>query len=128
MSVDLSELMTMDRAALAERWRQVFGHPAPAKCRAEFLRQALGWQMQAAVLGGLSASDRRRLLRGTPSAVPKPATGSHLIRVWQGDTHQVTVLEDGYWYAGKRWRSLSAIAKAITGTPWSGPVFFGIKP
>ncbi|MRS98909.1 DUF2924 domain-containing protein [Ralstonia pickettii] len=127
MSVDLSALMTMDRAALAERWRQAFGRPAPAKCRAEFLRQALGWQMQAAVFGGLSASDRRRLLRSTPPAVPKLATGSHLIRVWQGDTHQVTVLEDGYWYADKRWRSLSAIAKAITGTAWSGPAFFGIK-
>ena len=128
MSVDLSELLMMDRAALAERWQQKFGQPAPERCRAEFLRQALGWQMQAAVLGGLSASDRRRLLRGTPSNAPKLATDSHLIRVWQGDTHQVTVLEDGYWYAGKRWRSLSAIAKAITGTAWSGPVFFGIKP
>jgi hypothetical protein len=128
MNIDLSELMVMDRAALAERWQQVFGHPAPARCRAEFLRQALGWQMQVAALGGLAPSDRRRLLRAAPSATPKLATGSHLIRVWQGDTHQVTVLEDGYWYAGKRWRSLSAIAKAITGTAWSGPVFFGIKP
>ncbi|CAJ0777487.1 hypothetical protein LMG18090_00824 [Ralstonia mannitolilytica] len=128
MSIDLSELVAMDRAALAKRWQQMFDHPAPTKCRVEFLRQALGWQMQAAVFGGLSASDRRRLLRGTSSAAPKLATGSHLIRVWQGDTHQVTVLEDGYWYAGKRWRSLSSIAKAITGTSWSGPVFFGIKP
>ncbi len=127
MSVDLSALMAMDRAALTARWLHIFGHPAPAKCRVEFLRQALGWQMQAAAFGGLSASDRRRLLRVTPSSSPKLATGSHLIRVWQGDTHQVTVLEDGYWYAGKRWRSLSAIAKAITGTAWSGPVFFGIK-
>jgi hypothetical protein len=50
-----------------------------------------------------------------------------LIRVWQGETHQVIVLEDGYLYADKKWRSLSAIAKAITGTHWSGPVFFGLK-
>lgn len=94
--------MAMDRAVLAERWRQVFGHPAPAKCRAEFLRQALGWQMQADIHGGLSAVDRHRLLRGTSSAAPKLATGSHLIQVWQGETHQVTVLEEGYWYAGNR--------------------------
>ncbi|WP_411431087.1 MULTISPECIES: DUF2924 domain-containing protein [Ralstonia] len=72
---DLSELMAMDRTVLAERWRQVFGHPAPAKCRAEFLRQALGWQMQADIHGGLSAVDRRRLLRGTSSAAPEAGDG-----------------------------------------------------
>jgi hypothetical protein len=126
MSIDLSELMSMDRTALADRWHQVFGHPAPVRCRIEFLRQAIGWQLQADLEGALSATDRRRLLRGTPSVAPL-VTGSHLIRVWRGDTHQVTVLEKGYLYAGRYWTSLSAIARAITGTAWSGPVFFGIK-
>ncbi|WP_435626293.1 DUF2924 domain-containing protein [Candidatus Ferrigenium straubiae] len=69
--------------------------------------------------------DDLRQLRKGPSQ--KLAVGSRLIRVWQGETHQVMVLENGYSYAGKQWKSLSAIARAITGTPWSGPVFFGVK-
>jgi hypothetical protein len=83
--------------------------------------------MQAAKSGGLTATERRQLRLGIPSYTSQVHRGSHLIRVWQGETHQVTVLEDGYLYADKKWRSLSAIAKAITGTRWSGPVFFGLK-
>jgi hypothetical protein len=80
--------------------------------------------MQAAEFGGLTATERRQIRSGVSSLVYK---GSRLIRVWQGETYQVTVLADGYLYADKKWRSLSAIAKAITGTSWSGPVFFGLK-
>jgi hypothetical protein len=83
--------------------------------------------MQAAKSGGLTAAERRQLISGMPSCSSQVHPGSRLIRVWRGETHQVTVLEDGYLYADKKWRSLSAIAKAITGTRWSGPVFFGLK-
>ena len=124
MSVDLTELMSMNRTALTERWFEMFGHPAPFKCREELMRQTIGWQMQANSLGGLSGTDRRRLRDG---GAPTLAVGLRLIRVWQGETHQVTILDDGFSYADRHWKSLSAIARAITGTAWSGPVFFGVK-
>jgi hypothetical protein len=127
MSVDLAELMELNRDALIQQWQKIFGCPAPEWIQEKLLRQAIGWQMQAAKSGGLTATERRQLRLGIPSYTSHAYRGSRLIRVWQGETHQVTVLEDGYLYADKKWRSLSAIAKAITGTRWSGPVFFGLK-
>lgn len=125
MTAELFELTTLDRAGLAERWQQLFGHPAPLKVREELLRQTIGWHLQARTQGGLDRGDRRQLIQG--STTPSLATGARLVRVWQGETHQVTVVAAGFLYEGKTWRSLSAIARAITGTPWSGPRFFGIK-
>lgn len=125
MKARLDGLMTMDREALVQLWSEVFGTPVPSRCREELMRQAIGWKIQADALGGLSGASRRQLRQGRPSRTL--ATGSRLIRVWQGETHQVTVLEKGYAYNGTHWKSLSAIARAITGTAWSGPVFFGIK-
>jgi Protein of unknown function (DUF2924) len=124
---DLAELMGLNRNALIQQWQKIFGGPAPGWIQENLLREAIGWQMQAAKSGGLTAAERRQLRSGIPSCSSQVYPGSRLIRVWQGETHQVTVLEDGYLYADKKWRSLSAIAKAITGTPWSGPVFFGLK-
>jgi hypothetical protein len=124
---DLAELMGLNRSALIQQWQKIFGDPAPGWIQENLLREAIGWQMQAAKSGGLTATERRQLRSGIPSYSSQVYPGSRLIRVWQGETHQVTVLEDGYLYADKKWRSLSAIAKAITGTPWSGPVFFGLK-
>lgn len=124
MKAQLAELMAMDRRTLMLRWQKVFGHPAPLNSREMLMRQALGWRIQADAQGGLTGSHRRQLRKGHSQLL---VAGSRLIRVWQGETHQVMVLEKGYSYAGKHWKSLSAIARAITGTPWSGPVFFGIK-
>lgn len=124
MKEELAELMSLDRQALAQRWQNVFGHPTPLNIQEMLLKQALGWQLQADAEGGLSNLHRRRLLKSSSGAL---SVGVRLIRVWQGDTHQVIVLADGYAYRGKKWKSLSAIARAITGTPWSGPVFFGVK-
>ncbi len=124
VQAELDMLTQLERPALAQRWTACFGCPAPRGVHAELLRQVLGWHLQAKALGGLTTADQRQL-RGT-SASPL-APGSRLIRVWQGQTHQVNVLEDGFSYAGTRYRSLSAIARVITGTAWSGPVFFGLK-
>lgn len=127
MSSSLSELMGMDRAALLKQWEERFHGPAPLLVRDGFMRQAIGWQLQAGKEGQLSAREMRQLRngrRGSPSPLP---AGSHLVRVWQGQTHQVTVLDEGFLYAGKNWRSLTAISREITGMAWSGPVFFGIR-
>jgi hypothetical protein len=94
--------------------------------------------MQERAFGGLSASVRQRLqrlgseLRNTGRIVsigrkPKFKFGTRLIREWQGRTYEVTVLERGFDWNGKIYRSLSAIARGITGTRWNGHVFFGLK-
>lgn len=127
MSENFPELMGLTRDDLIQQWQKIFGHPAPGWIQENLLREAIGWQIQAAKSGGLTATERRQLSLGIPSNTSQVYPGTRLIRVWRGETHQVTVVEDGYLYAEKKWRSLSAIAKIITGTPWSGPVFFGLK-
>lgn len=112
---------------LLQEWKKLFGSPAPSGCHTSFLDKAIAWQKQAQKYGGLTAAERKRLFSDTASNQESQNVGSRLVRVWQDETHQVTILEDGYLYKDKHWRSLSAIAKAITGTPWSGPVFFGLK-
>ena len=93
--------------------------------RTEFLRQAMGWQVQATRYGGLDATTRKTLKQGVSNEVVK--VGTKLIREWQGARHQVTVLEKGFKYDGSEYRSLSAIARKITGTAWNGLIFFGVK-
>lgn len=112
---------------LLTEWQKTFGRPAPSNCHPSFLDKAIEWQKQANQQGGLSATDRRRLLGESSSNTSNANIGTRLVRVWQGETHQVTVLEEGYLYQEQHWKSLSSIARAITGTPWSGPVFFGMK-
>lgn len=124
MKITLSELMSMERNALKQHWVEVFRQPVPIRCRDELMRQALGWKIQADAQGRFSGAQRRQINKKPGQVL---AVGSRLIRVWQGETHQVMVLANGYSYAGKQWKSLSAIAREITGTPWSGPAFFGTK-
>lgn len=112
---------------LLKEWKKAFGRPAPTGCHTSFLNKAISWQQQALKHGGLTAAERRQLMGQRSSDNGNIPVGTHLVRVWQGDTHQVTVLENGYQYKDRHWKSLSAIARAITGTPWSGPLFFGLK-
>ncbi len=122
----LSDLVSSPKKGLDQAWVRLFRTPVP-NAHESFLRQAIGWQLQANQNGGLSSSDRQALKAKQASELSKISVGAKLVRVWQGETHQVTVIADGYLYQDKTWRSLSAIAKAITRTPWSGPVFFGLK-
>jgi Protein of unknown function (DUF2924) len=115
------------KSTLLKQWQKTFGRPAPSGCHTSFLDKAIAWQQQALKHGGLTAAERRQLLGESSSANESAHIGTRLIRVWQGETHQVTVLADGYQYKEQQWKSLSSIARAITGTPWSGPVFFGLK-
>lgn len=123
----LSKLENLNREQLALRWQQCFGVNAPTLSRSTFLRQAIAWHLQTKTYGGLSLVEKRQIQSGQTRTIAQAATGSRLIRVWQGKTHQVTVLDQGYLYENQTWKSLSSIAKHITGTPWSGPVFFGLK-
>ena len=119
----------LDRPGCLELWREVFGRPPPKYLSPQFLKRVLIWELQNRELGALSAKTERRLQQiasgKTPPAQAKP--GSHLIREWNGRTYQVEVIDGGYVIDGRTWRSLSAIARHITGARWSGPRFFGVQ-
>ena len=122
----------MDRASCAEALEALRGMTVPPRLRAETLRRLLAYESQARVLGGLTAREKRTLLSiaggrsegdaGVTSATP----GRLLVREWNGRTYRVEVTDAGYVLEGTTYRSLSAVAKRITGTPWSGPRFFGL--
>jgi len=117
----------MDRTSLAERWHAAFGSPAPRRCESTLLRGAVAWHLQMQALR--KTVGRQAVDRMTKATAPRHALtpGTRLVREWQGRTHHVSVLAKGFDYEGRTFRSLSAIARHITGTPWSGPQFFGLK-
>ena len=127
----LAELAAMDRPQLVERWAAVFDHPAPRHAQVGLLRGALAWRIQMETVAGAGRADRlvRGLRRSTAGVAPAVtlAPGTRLLREWQGQTHHVTVLASGFEYSGRTWRSLTAISREITGTAWSGPLFFGLR-
>jgi hypothetical protein len=128
---ELAALAELDRTALLERWRRAFGRDAPPRLSRALMQKAIAYDLQVEAFGGLP-SRTRRALRAAAKADRKsalsnlPSRGTRLIREWHGTVHEVEVLEDGYYWRGARHRSLSAIARAITGTRWSGPRFFGL--
>jgi hypothetical protein len=129
----LTLLTTLDRHALAQRWVEVFGYPAPRHSQATLLRAALAWhcQMEQQAGAGPGGVDHmiRKLQRTVTAATPTVslAPGTRLLRQWKGITHHVTVLAQGFEYREQTYRSLTAIARQITGTAWSGPLFFGLR-
>lgn len=137
LTEELAELRGLDLAALKQRWRLLFRTEAPVRIGHAPLLQAVAYRLQERVLGGLRPSTRRLLERTVEDKVDRrppseaPATkvtpGSVLIREWHGVSHRVTVLADGVLLRGARYRSLSEVARKITGTRWSGPRFFGLR-
>jgi hypothetical protein len=126
----LRSLVGMKRKDLAKQWTAVFGSPAPRGVRSELLRGALAWRYQVGheaetEVAQLICRLRRQAASPVPSGVLTP--GTRLLREWQGQTHHVTVLGVGFEYEGKTYRSLTAISRQITGTAWSGPLFFGLR-
>ena len=124
----IAQLAAMGRPALAEHWSVTFDCRAPLSCQATLLRCALAWHIQTSSSRGevdRAASALRRSACAPLADTLSP--GTRLLREWQGQTHHVTVLDTGFEYDGRTWRSLSAIASSITGTRWSGPLFFGLR-
>lgn len=118
----LAALTTMPAAELRMEWERVYNSPAP-NISDELLRHGIAYRMQ----GGLSraATDALRGSGKAPRQALKP--GTQLVRSWNGRTIAVTVEDNGFLYDGQRLASLSAIARLVTGTSWSGPRFFGLK-
>ena len=125
----IKDIDMLDRPGCLGHWREVFGRPPPKYLSPQFMKRVLIWELQNRELGELSAKTERRLKQiaagKTLPAQAKP--GSHLVREWNGRTYQVEVVEGAYVMDGKTWRSLSAIARHITGARWSGPRFFGVQ-
>jgi len=136
-AAQLESLGSMNRDQFIVEWRKLFRSNPPDRARRELLELGVAWKLQEKAFGGIKngvAGELRRLAedldatgdirRAKPTAI-KP--GARLPREWNGVTHEVTVLDDGFAWNGKTWKSLTAIAGHITGAHWSGPRFFGLK-
>ncbi len=121
---------------MKDRWRTLYGAPPPARLGRALLTRAIAQRLQEQALGGWTPALRRRLARASealeagkqpPVAPVKLKSGTRLLRAWHGVTHEAIVLEAGVRYRGETYASLSAVAREITGTRWSGPRFFGLS-
>ena len=134
----LAALKNMTVNELKAEWQALFDAPAPNNSRT-FLESRLAYRIQELTYGGPDKQTRRllemlanevegTLTRKAQIADPRnPVVGTKLIREWDGIAHTVTVLKEGFDWGGKRYKSLSAVARAITGTRWNGYRFFGLR-
>jgi hypothetical protein len=125
----LAGIASLSRAELLERWRQDWGKEPPKYVSRRLLELSAAWHLQCRASGGPDRELRRLLLKGGGSDVGKPSIkpGTRLVREWNGRTHHVEVLNKGFRWNDRTYRSLSSIARAITGAHWSGPRFFGLQ-
>ncbi len=127
----------MDHSALRAEWRRLYRAHPPKRVARDLLLLGVAWKIQEQAYGGLGAAIRRRVADlaetlerdgdVTRSRVARLKPGAKLVREWRGETHTVIVGEEGFEWRGCHWRSLSVIAREITGGHWSGPRFFGLK-
>ena len=125
---EVEHLGSLDLEGLRSFWRERYGAPPPNRSPA-LLRYMLAWRLQAAALGGMDRATSRALARTGPVAIEgsELGIGAIVARDWQGRRHEVVVIEDGFRWNGRSFRSLSGVARAITGTKWNGPKFFGLR-
>ncbi len=137
LAAEIASLSKLGIDELRERWKAMFGKAPTRDISRSFATRAIAYRLQEKAFGGLKPSTQRLLaeiahdrangaaLAAAPSGIVRP--GAMLVREWRGISHQVSVLEKGFSFRGKRYRSLSKVAREITGTRWSGPLFFGLK-
>jgi len=125
-------LSALDTKALQARWQSLWGAAPPPGLSRVLLLRAIAYRLQERALGGLKPATRRVLRDAatTPRQSARPARalppGTVLVRDWHGTSHRVTLLDHGWAWRNRRYRSLSEVARAITGSRWSGPRFFGL--
>jgi hypothetical protein len=136
---EIAHLRGLDLDGLRARWRSLTGRAAPAHVPRTLLLQVLAYRLQAAALGDLAPRTARLLDRlaapGRSNAraqVPIPdrigiRPGTVLVREWDGTSQRVMVLANGFAWNGNTYKSMSQVARAITGTRWNGPRFFGLR-
>ena len=136
LDAQLAALEVESLPQLRADWERLTGRPPPTELRRDLLMRALAYKLQERASGGLDRATRKRLAQIAASiergqthglaSAPRLRPGTALTRDWQGRAHTVLVLDQGFEYAGQTYKSLSEIARAITGTRWSGPAFFGL--
>ena len=134
---ELAGLQRLSDEKLNQQFKITYRADPPPRMRRPLLIQALAYRMQEKAQGGLKPTTRRLLTSIADDATVRRARpvarerrikpGTTLLREWHGVQHRLTVLEDGVQFAGERYRSLSEVARKITGSRWSGPLFFGLK-
>jgi DUF2924 family protein len=134
---NLSDLGHLDADHLNDHFRTLYGSEPPVRLRRPLLIRAIAYRLQEKALGGLKPNTRRLLANADDDATarrtrPAPCErrikpGTTLLREWHGVQHRLTVLEHGVQFGNERYRSLSEVARKITGSRWSGPLFFGLK-
>jgi Protein of unknown function (DUF2924) len=132
---EIAALAAATRADLTSRWRVLYDTEPPGRISRELLRRAIAYRLQELALGGLKPATRRLLARVASDALarrpialspaPTLTPGTVLLRNWHGTEHQVIVRE--LEFQGRQYKSLSQVAGRITGSKWSGPLFFGLK-
>ncbi len=135
LAAEFERLEGLSVVELREAWRRLHQTPAPQRLSREILMRGITYNLQERAFGGSSRSSLRRLRHGNEAASrgasrPPPVSlrpGTQLVREWHGVTHTVIVLADGVEWRGQSYKSLSVVARQITGAHWSGPRFFGLK-
>ena len=132
---ELARLADLPAHRLRIEWRRQFRSEPPTALSRDLLLRAVTYEVQERAYGGLSQAAKRALrnlaAEGADGAVrltPTLKPGVRLVREWRGQTYSVLVLEDAFAYQDRRYRSLTEIARQITGAHWSGPRFFGVVP
>jgi hypothetical protein len=137
---EVAALQDLDSKALQQRWRDLYRTEPPPKIQSRLLRLAVAYRIQEKAFGGLKPAAKRQMRAhldamrtrkageaSRPSNPPvRLSAGTQLVREWNGATVLVEVVEDGFMWKGMTYKTLSAVAVAITGTKWSGPKFFGL--
>jgi len=133
----IRRLPTVSREELLELWQENFGRPASPGLRRSLILPILAYRIQERAYGGLDPESERRLREAVGDPKPQETKkteraqafkpGTRILREWKGQIHEVLITSSGFEYKGETFRTLSPIAKRITGTHWSGPAFFGTK-
>ncbi len=128
ISDEVRSLAAMNLETLRARWCTLWG-PPPGLRSPELLRHLVAWRLQAQHLGGLDPKVVGQLRRRGEKGIASPSLGEGALisREWQGRRYDVRAVGDAYVYDGATYRSLSAVARAITGVRWNGPKFFGLR-
>ncbi len=139
-ALEIGGLADLDLAALRQHWRELYGSEPPVRMSRELMVQAVAYRVQEKRFGGLSRAARIKLAAAAASAGSAGAgssrretqhrikPGTRFLREWQGETYEVAATVDGrFFYRDSTYRSLSEIARLITGVRWSGPAFFGLR-
>ena len=137
-STEIGGLADLDLPALRQHWREFYASEPPVRMSRKLLIQAIAYRIQEKLFGGLSRAARLKLTAGATGLAGKKSprtrtqhrikSGARFLREWQGQSHEVTATAEAtFLYRGMPYRSLSEIARKITGTRWSGPAFFGLK-